>query len=398
MRTLAPWLVSASLLAQAPSPKAPTFHLPAGDYSVAQLLLQAEQAVRSPIHVDSRDVAEVVPLRLQSALALPAEAWVDVLSALLATRGFVLVHDAANRRHEVLPTPVGTPPWLRERARSITLAELATRRALTGPVRVELKTATDPVMLTTVLRPHLHGSGRGVLIDRADGGGVEIIGLADTVRFAVEQASAIDPACAAELPVAAPLPWPRAAHAGRHEVPAGTYGVAAIVDHLAHATGRNIVLSPELAAPGGNTPNAFVLAAPIAGDAFACEDQLTALLWREKLLVVEVARDHGLYEIVRTGRRDLPPSTRCQAVHTDELLARPDWIGWVTIRVTAGDRSKEDLMLELRTAMAAFQDRGGSVSASTTHDGLVVNGVADAVGAFLRRLQPAAKAADPTGK
>ncbi len=66
------------LTAQTPN-KQPTFHLPAGDYTIVELLQQAEQAVRQKLHTNTEELGAALhqSVHLQSNLKLDANAWED---------------------------------------------------------------------------------------------------------------------------------------------------------------------------------------------------------------------------------------------------------------------------------------------------------------------------------
>ena len=140
MRTISACFSLAMLLAAAlAGQQAATFHLPAGDHRIDQLIARCEQAVKAPIAlVDLAGVDERRPVRLQCDLALPGGAWEDALGSMLVANGLILTFDAAARRHEVLAAPTArtTPPWLAPRARAFTANEFLARPSHQGPVRV----------------------------------------------------------------------------------------------------------------------------------------------------------------------------------------------------------------------------------------------------------------------
>ena len=363
MRHFAPLLLLSSLVAQTPTPKVPTFHLPAGEYPVLQLLQQAELAVRAPIRSkDAGDLTTAAPIRLQCDLALPEQAWEDVLGALLATRDLVLVRDAESKGHEVLAVPNGPTDWVQERALPMSLQQLFERPAYAGPVRLVVVSTTSSNLMTNMLRPYFALSKEAFSLVAVDGG-LQLVGLADTVRFATATIASVAPDVASALPARATPPWPRVASTTVHRLEPGAHTTVQIVDRLAKALRRNIVVAPAIATAA--TP--IAVAEAIEGNDDSFEDQLTSLLWTAHVLVLQVSGPHGLYQAVRAEPRSWPTSSRAQELSAAELMARPALVAWVTSTPAPGSLSQPEMLGVVRAAMGAGAP--SSLTAGTTNDG-----------------------------
>jgi len=382
MHYTAPLLLLSSLVAQTAASKVPTFHLPAGEYPVVQLLQQVEQAVRAPIRmVDAGDLTRTEPIRLQCDLALPEQAWEDVLGALLSMRDLVVVRDAEKKGHEVLPLPQGQVDWVRERAEPLTLQELFERPAFAGPVQIAILSKTPGQMLTNLLRVHFAAARKPISFDHVDGG-VQFVGLADSVRFAVATIASIAPDVASTLPPRAVPPWPRPASTTVHELEAGAHTTVQIVDRLAKALGRNIVVAKAVAEHG----EPIEVATAITGDDLRFEEQLTSLLWTARVLVLQVSGPHGLYEAVQAGPGAWPSTTRSQALDPAELLARPALVAWVALTPAPGGLTQQEMLSVARASMRA--DGGSSLTAGTTHEnGIRLTGLSTAVTTILHGME-----------
>ncbi|HEU4420029.1 MAG TPA: hypothetical protein VFT55_13935 [Planctomycetota bacterium] len=390
MRPLVLPFLAAALASQTLAPPAPplappaakvaTFHLPAGDYSVAELLQQAGQALRRPI-ATPQELPAGAPLRLQCDLALPHQAWEDVLGALLATRGLVLVRDAAGTGHEVLPAPAAMEDWVAERAVAMTPREVLERSAFAGPVTVLAPTTSQVPVLVNVLRPHLAGGQHAIRFKAVDGG-VQFVGMADQVRFALRTIAPQAPDLAATLPTGAAAPWPRPAEAVTHRLAAGSHTAAQVIDRLATVTGRNLVASPAVAAD--TTP--FEVATAIEGDALRFEERLTALLWSRRMIVLQVSAAHRLGEVVLLEPRAWPGSARVLEIRAEELLARPELVAWVTTEPAVGSLPQQEVTAVFRAA-AAVVPGANSLTLAATRGGFRVSGLSSDVTAVLQRLE-----------
>lgn len=381
---------AAVMVAQAPTHKPPTFHLPAGDYTVPQLIAQAEQAVRGRIATEHVDLTAPAPLHLQQDLALSAQDWEDTLSALLSTRDLVLTFDAEQKRHEVLPTPKGKDPVLKARAAALSLAQFATRPGMTGPVRVVLPTKTDAVMLDQFVALPLFKSGRGVFVE-SDAGGVAVTGLAETVRLAMRHAAMLDPTLADTSTSPAPA-WPRAVPVETNTLAAGDHAVREVVDILAKAISVNLVLSPEVA----QMTDSVAVAKPITGDAIAFENAVTALLWEQRhLLVLPLGARADLLEVVHLGDREFPATTRARPMSAAELAARPGLVAWVSTSFVPQHLRGNDLATAMREAVRALGVATTSLLVNTTHDGLVFTGLSTECAAAIATVRDRDEKIDP---
>jgi hypothetical protein len=396
MRSLVLPLLAAAVSSQSPTPPPPappsappaaktaTFHLPAGTYSVAELLQQAGQALRKPIAAPAKLPADAVPLHLQCDLALPQQSWEDVLSALLASRGLVLVRDAAGTGHEVLPAPAGVEDWVSQRAVVMTPRELVERSAFAGTVSVLAASATPDAQLILLLRPHFARTGAGagpVITFHPADGGVRFVGMAGPVRSALRTIAPAAPDLAATLPSAAP-PWPRPAEGVTHGLEAGRHGVAHVIDRLAAALGRNVVLAPAVAAD--TAP--LEVAATIEGDGLRFEEQLTALLWTRRVVVLQVSAEHRLGEAVLVEPGTWPDPTRVHELRPEELLARPELVAWVTTVPDVGALSSADVTAVMRHA-AAIVGGANSMTLGATRSGYRASGLSTEVVGVLQRLE-----------
>jgi hypothetical protein len=382
MRIATLLLIASFAIAQTPPPARATFHLPAGDHSVSQLLSLAEQAVKKPIgrsQID--DLGEKAPLRLQVELALAGDDFEDVLGALLSTRGLVLARSEDGKGYEVLPTPRGDARWLGERALELSVAELHRRAAHCGPVRVVVPTTADVEVVRAMIGPHLAMAQRALHVEKA-ATGIAFTGLADVVRFGIAQVARVDAGFAKQLPPAATAPWPRPGRAVVHELPAGRYSSRELVDRLATALGRQHVLSnPLAAAPDERT--AVEVTAAIRGDDVRFEDGITALLWRERLLLVPLSLPN-LYELVRVQQDTHLPSERAAMVSAAELAARPTLVAWVSLEIDLAGRGSEFVLSAARDAFRA--GKAEQLSVATTTDCALVTGISLAIGEILPAL------------
>lgn len=362
-----------------PAAKAATFHLPAGDYTIQQLLEQAGQALRRPIALPDALPADAGPLRLQCDLALPQQAWEEVLGALLSTRGLVLVRDAAGTGHEALPAPAGMADWIVERATEMTPHELLERRGYLGPVRTVLRTTTPAHQLINVMRPFFAGMPRSFTSEAVDGG-LRFVGLARSVRFAIEHVAPHAPDLAVTLPSGA-RPWPRPAAPGTHRLDAGSYTAEQLLERLARAQGRNLVASAEVAADA--TP--IEVATAFEGDELRLEERVTALLWTKRVIVLDASTDHRIGEALRFEPPAWPHPTRAQRVQPDELLARPELVASIATVPAVGNLSQDDVIKAYRGARPA--PGADSMAISVYANGYLIAGLAPQVTKVLQAIE-----------
>lgn len=362
-----------------------TFHLPAGDHRLDQLIARCEQAVKAPIAlVDLGGIDERRPLHLQCDLALPGDAWEDVLGSLLVAHGLVLTFDAATKRHEVLAAPVGreVPPWVGERARAFAANEFAARPSHQGPVRVSLPGGGKQfAMASAMLRPLAMGMPGGLRVEQRENDLV-LVGLGAAVRSGLLAVAAADPVLTAQLPKQAPRPWPRATQPTKHSLPAGKHTLAAVVHCLARATGHNLLLDAALA-----PESTFEVATAITGDVDAVEAALTTLLWQQHVVVLGLAPAHGLFLVQQVTPQQRPAAGMAVGMHGDEVVARPELVAYVQV---AYQPRHVGLDKVVPAAMAVMRAGGGPLStreALGTPDGLLLRGLTSELRPVLARLQ-----------
>lgn len=386
MRHPSPFLPAALLLATAlAGQQNATFHLPAGDHRLDQLIARCEQVVKAPIAlVDLGGIDERRPVHLQCDLALPGDAWEDVLGSLLVAHGLVLTFDAANKRHEVLAAPVGreVPSWVGERARAFAAKEFAARPSHQGPVRVALPGGGKQfAMASMMLRPLAMGMPGGLRVEQRENDLV-LVGLGASVRSGLLAVAAADPVLAAQLPKQAPRPWPRATQAAQHSLPAGKHTMAAVVDCLARATGRNLLLDAALA-----PEPTFEVATAIAGDVDAVEAALTTLLWQQQVVALGLAPAHGLFLVQKVTPQQRPAAGMAVCMHGDEVLARPELVAYVQVAYQPRHVGLDQVV---PAAMAVMRAGAGPLStreALGTPDGLLLRGLTSELRPVLARLQ-----------
>jgi hypothetical protein len=377
-------VVALLLAAAAPAQKERVFHIPAGDHRLGELLAQCEQALKAPIARDQIvGIDERRPVHLQHDLALPADAWEDVLASLLFAHDLVLTRGGDRQRHEVLPMPARRTrsEWIAQRAESLPLAEFLTRPTRQGPVQVKLATALPAPMATTLLRPVGMGLPGG-LVAEATGAELAITGLAGSVRAALATLASNDPGLAAQVAHSQPRAWPRTPATTQHTLPAGTHRLAAIVDALAKATGTNIVLTEA-------HDLEISLTAPVVGDALAFEDELTTLLWEQRIGVLALAPVHGLS--LARAVSPVAPATPNLALPlaVDEVFARPRLQAYAEVTWQAKHVGMDKLMTAVRQAVrvAAAAAGGSGLEFSTTGNGLLLRGFTSDLRPILQQLR-----------
>lgn len=384
--TCAALLLVAPLFAQAPATNQ-KLHIPAGDWTVRDLVTHAEQALRTPITADASELARATAehIRLQFPLALDPEHGQEALAALLSSRGLLLTRGAGGRT-EVRATPKGHPEWLRDSAAPSTVQELLDHPFRHGVVRTELRTSVAVPMLTNMLRVSAAG-GAAVPICEAAEHGITCIGTSDAVRHAITQVAAMDPQFAATLQPTGPISIVNAAKGGPVELLAGEHPIADLVDLLARNGGINIVQSPAVAA--------------ITAQATVQEKQqldwqhgpntLTTLLWQHHVLLLELDVRHGLYEAVLVANPTQQPAvSRASQRTVEEALAAAGCVAFITVHFEARSLDSTQLMNTVRQAMRGVaQNSGGSMTAIATPSGLQITGLSPRVAELLTTLQAA---------
>lgn len=384
--TCAALLLVAPLLAQTPAPAA-RLHIPAGTWSVRDLLTQAEQALRTPIVAEPAELAlgSATAVRLQNDLVLDPEHGREAIAALLATRGLLLTRDAAGRT-EVKAAPRGKPDWLRERAVPTTVAELLEHPFRNGVVRVELATTASADMLTNLLRVAA-ATGNPTPTCEAAGKGIACTGTSEAVRLAVTQLAAIDPQFAAVLQPPPPVSIVGNAKLRAVELTAGEHPITDLVDLLAANVGINVVLAPAVAA----ATKTVVVEKPLQLGLQNGPIALTTLLWQQRVLFLELDVRHGLYEVVLVDDpRQVPAVGRASRRTVDEALAAADCVMFVAVPFAARHLDNAQIMAHLRAAMGNANPKdGGFLSALGTENGVLITGLSPQVAALLRELQTA---------
>ena len=303
------------------------FHLPAGDYSIGELIDQAEQACRGRITRPAEFAASGDVLHLQTPLALDEEGWQAVIGTMLWSRGLLLVRHAAQHTFEVLPTPAENAPWIAELAEDCTAADLFGKHPF-GPVRVTLPLKESVERTRNLLSSPAALQTRGCEVGGAPGA-ITVTGLGHDVRHALERVQAALPGL---LP--APRPpraWPRAA-GEPVELRRGTYAARELVDLLAHTLHRNVLVGKDgefLTAP-------IDVAVTQQVDPLRLEEVVTKLLWEVGIFVVELVPQRELYQVIAIdeGRRvtgHLLAAPVAVPMAPSELLARQDLVAFISV-------------------------------------------------------------------
>lgn len=388
--TCAALLLVAPLFAQAPAK--PMLHLPAGDWTVRDLLTHAEQALRTPIAADAAELAQATGerIRLQFPMRLHPEHGQEAIAALLSARGLLLTR-GADGQPEVRATPKGRPQWLRERAVPCSVQELLDHPFRHGVVRTELRTSVQAPMLTEMLRMSA-ASGAATPLCEAMADGIVCTGTSDAVRLAITQVAALDPQVAATLQPADPVSIVSMAKGKAVELPAGEHRLTDLVDLMAKNAGINIGMSPALAA---STTKAMVATAQQL-DWQHGANVLTKLLWQHRVLFLELDVRHGLYEAVLVENpRQAPPMTRASTRTVDEAIAAADITMYVSVQWKAKHLGIDKRMELVREAMRGGDANGiGMFTACGTPDGLLLSGMSPQIAQLLTSLQAADQ---PTG-
>ena len=383
--TCAALLLVAPLFAQAPA--TPTLHIPAGDWTVRDLLTQAEQALRTPITADATELAQATAerIRLQFPLALDPAHGQEAIAALLSARGLLLTR-GANGAPEVRATPKGKPEWLREHAVPCTLQELLDYPFRHGVVRTELRTSVQAQMLTEMLRMSA-ASGAATPSCEAVRDGIACTGTSDAVRHAITQVAALDPQFAAALPQASHVSIVGGKKGDAVALPAGDHPLVDVVDVLAKNGGFNIVLSPTLAASAAKLTTAKAQ----QFDWQHGPGALTTLLWQHRVLLLELDVRHGLYEAVLVeNQRQAPPMTRASTRTVDEAIAAADCTMFIAVQWKAKHLGIDKRMELVRAAMGGGDPSGiGMFTACGTPDGLLLSGLSPQIAKLLKALQAA---------
>lgn len=303
------------------------FHLPAGDYSIEELIDQAEQANRVRI-TRPREFAESSDvIRLQTPLVLDDMGRQAVIATMLWSRGLLLVRHAAQHTVEVLPTPADTAPWIAELAEDCTAADLFGKHPF-GPVRVTLPLQQSVERTRSLLTAHAALLRRGCEVGGTPGA-ITFTGLGQDVRNAFVR---MQVALHGLLPTPrTPRAWPRATGEAV-ELRRRTYAARELVDLLAHTLHRNVLVGRD----------GEFLTAPIEVgvtqqiDPLRLEEVVTKLLWEVGILVVELIPDRDLFQAVAIDKGRRPTGGLLAApvavpMAPSELLARQDLVAFVSV-------------------------------------------------------------------
>lgn len=305
----------------------PAFHLPAGDYSIGELIDQAEQANRCRITRPAEFAASGDALHLQTPLVLDDEGWQGVIETVLWSRGLVLARHAALQTFEVLPTPADHAPWITELAEDCSAAALFGKHPF-GPVRVTLPLQESVAKTRSLLSPHAALQTRGCEVGGAPGA-ITVTGLGHDVRHALERVQAALPGL---LPrPAPPRAWPRTA-GEPVELRRGTYAARDLVDLLAHTLHRNVLVGKDgefLTAP-------IDVAVTRQVDPLRLEEVVTRMLWEVGILIVELVPNRDLFQVIAIDKGRRPTGGLLAApvavpITPRELLARQDLVAFVSV-------------------------------------------------------------------
>lgn len=384
----APLLLLAAAFAQAPAAR-PQLHIPAGDWSVRDLLTHAEQALRTPIVADDEELAlaSAPRIRLQFPLALDPTHGRDALAALLTTRGLLLTRDPMGRT-EVKAVPRACADWLTERAAPTTVQALLDHPHRDSVVQVPLRTATPLEVVQSLLRMSAARSGPAPTLAKHEGG-ILCTGTSEAVRHTVLQLAAMDPAFAATLDQRSSVDIVNTAKGGTVELPAGEHSLADVLDLLARNGGVNIVRSPAVQAQTTKVK----VGKPQSLDARTGANVLTTLLWQERVLVLDLDVRHGLYEAVLVDDpRQMPAPARASARTVDEALAAADSVAYIAVKFTVQHLDATHLMGIVRETMQAAPAGQMGTIVSTVPDGLWITGLTPTVAPLLAKLRAADEA------
>ena len=363
--------------------------IPAGAWTVRELLARAEQALDLEITADPQQLAAATtePLRLQYPVKLDAGSGREAVAALLSTRGLLLVDD--NRGDlTVKATPNGAPGWLREVAVDCTVRELLDFPHRHAVVRVELDSTVPAELLHTQLRTAtVVTSDVGVPIVEPGRGGMVLTGPAAAVRHAVAIGATMDPGIASEFTAPEPpIAILSSARGGTVELAAGTHSLRHLVDLLAKNAGIVIVASPALAASTATV----VVTGPQQLAWERGSATLLQLLWQQRVQLLELDVRHGLYEAVLVpNSRQAPGMARASRRTTDLVPGLRDMPLYIGVPFRAPHLDATTLRTRAELALRARDLDATLLAACSTPDGLWITGLATAVADLLDDLQPA---------
>ena len=387
-QTCAALLLASPLFAQNSAAPA-RLHIPAGTWSVRDLLTHAEQALRTPILADANELAlaDAAPVRLQVELTLDPELGREALSALLGTRGVLLTRSEGGQI-EARATPRGTPEWLLERAVPTKLLSLLEHPHRDSVVRVELQT-TQPIGVLTSLLGFTAATGGATPICTPIAGGIACTGTSDAVLGAVTQLAAVDPQFAAMLKPLPPMSILGSARSVTVELKAGAHPLPELVDLLAKSSGINVVMSPAVAACATKVEMEKARSLDFRTGA----DTLTTLLWANQVLLLELDVRHGLYEAVLVeNQRQMPALVRASRRTVEEALEATNCVMYVAVPWQPEHLDADASMVIVRNAVKSAAPGIGTLLVLGVPDGLLLAGLSPQVAALLRELRAADKA------
>ncbi|MFY9341188.1 MAG: hypothetical protein WAT39_01780 [Planctomycetota bacterium] len=340
--------VAGATAAPSPRPRA-TVHLPAGDYSIAELISQAEQASRCRITLPAGFAAASGRLHLQTAVALDAEGWQVVVGTILWSRGLVLARKATANTYEILPTPADQAAWIADLAEDTSLTALYSRHPY-GPVTVTLPIREAIAGTRSLVSAAFFGRARQCEVGGVPGA-ITLTGLGRDVRLALEGLAKVLPNLLPPQPP--PAVWPRPGGEPL-ELRQGSYTARNLVDLLASALQRNVLAGTDsefLAAP-------IEVAATQRVDPLRLEEVVTRLLWEAGILIVELTPQRDLFQaiLVRQGQQAGGDALLAAPVATPmtarEVLARRTLVAFAVVGVQLQRVTQEE-------AIAAWEDVSG---------------------------------------
>ncbi|MBI5852161.1 MAG: hypothetical protein HZB39_14200 [Planctomycetes bacterium] len=188
--------------------------------------------------------------------------------------------------------------------------------------------------------------------------------------------------------VLAPLPVEHVFEAGDHEI-------AALIDQVATALGRNYLYNPAEITAGGAT---IKLQSRLVVQESELEPTLARLLFTKALYIVPLAPEQGIAEVIsRNGPRRMEIDSRAAFVTPEEVFAHPDRVDVVTTVFALQHISAAQFSVQMRPLLAGNSPNEVTTGAVDERT-LLVRGTRSAVAAVLelaRRADEAmARAAD----
>lgn len=378
--TLGTVLLTTVLIAQ-DEPSRRRVDLPAGDWPVAQLIAAAAEALGCSATAipDLREHGG--PIHLPLPLTLDAATGSEALAALLHTRQLLLARDA----HGGLVVHAGRPAtfdWLAIAPVYVSWDSLFDHPFAAPLVTVELPRFATPRALAAVLAGKHPASGP-LRVAEVDG-----IPFATGIPTAVIDVlcllDAMDPDFATP-----PQPQPRIVVSRSRptavQLPAGDHLVATVLDAFAAVAGVNVVMEPRLeaAAPVVHLDEPLHLRSWEVGP-------LSQLLWRHRVMILNLDVGHALYEAVLVDSPEhAPPRHRASRRSVDALL---ELDGYITFATTHFEPNRIDMAevwscLHIQQRAATAQDLG--IHAAQTASGVQLTGTTPELTRLLRTLTAA---------